>query len=168
MPTLLLPGIPADSTVFLDANILIYGLTKKSQQCVALLQRCARQEIFGISSFSTLAEVTHRLMIMEAVSEGLAPTAKAKDYLDSHPQIVTQLHEYWTLVSGILAMNLLLVPVDEAVTRRAHLVRQAAGLLTNDSLIVAAMIENEITFLASQDQGFDTVREIVLCRADDL
>ena len=41
----------------------------------------------------------------------------------------------------MLTLNLLFAPVNEIIIRTAQAVRQEAALLTNDSLLVAAMRE---------------------------
>ena len=47
----------------------------------------------------------------------------------------------------MLALNLLFAPVNEVIIRTAQAVRQEAGLLTNDSLLVAAMREHGLAHL---------------------
>jgi predicted nucleic acid-binding protein len=60
------------------------------------------------------------------------------------------------------------MPVNEAIIRNAQTVRQEAGLLTNDSMIVAAMLEYGLSFLASNDSDFERVRNITVFKPTDL
>jgi predicted nucleic acid-binding protein len=51
--------------------------------------------------------------------------------------------------------------------RRAGL-RAEAGLLTNDSMIVACMRENGLSFLAGNDADFERVRKFTVFKPTDL
>jgi hypothetical protein len=64
---------------FIDENIFIYGLSGRSGQCHQLLERCLREQVTGITLFETLSEVTHRLMVAEALAKGLIGRGGAKE-----------------------------------------------------------------------------------------
>ena len=55
---------------------------------------------------------------------------------------------------------MLILPTDEARIRAANALRVSYGLLTNDSLVVAAMVERRVLSLASADSDFDRVPDI--------
>ncbi len=162
-----LPQIPAHSFVFIDANIFVYGLSGQSIQCRDLLDRCLREELTGITLFETVNEVTHRFMVAEALSKGLITSGRAKD-LRAKPGLISQLHDYWRNTERLLALNLLFLAVNEAILRGAQLERQAANLLTNDSLIVSSMREHGLTFLATNDADFERVAGITVFKPQDL
>jgi len=163
----ILPNIPAGADVFLDANILIYALVGASPECELLLERCARQEVFGFTSLDIIHEATHRLMVNEAFQKGLIAKPRAED-LRRHPAVVQSLSEYWGQASEIFNMNVLILPTDEAIARRAHTVRSRYGLLTLDSVLVAAMEELTIRHLASHDQDFDRIDTLTVYHATDI
>ena len=58
--------------------------------------------------------------------------------------------------------------MNEAILRGAQLERQAANLLTNDSLIVSSMREHGLTFLATNDADFERVAGITVFKPQDL
>src|SRR5215831_4170020 len=62
----------------LDSNILTDGLSGVSAQCQDLLDRRQREEITGSIRNETVTEVTHRLMVAEAVSMGLIDPGGAR------------------------------------------------------------------------------------------
>jgi predicted nucleic acid-binding protein len=167
MPTQALPNIPAGSHVFLDANILIYALTKTSAECEVLLERCALEEIIGVTSFQVVAEVTHRLMLEEARSRGMA-SLNPRRTLREHPERVKQLTAYWGDIDRLLAMNLLFVTTHGDTIRAAHQVRARFGLLTNDSLVVASMRLYDISMLATRDADFDRVTDVIVYSPTDV
>ena len=64
-----LGDLPSDSSVVIDANILIYACNNSSPECEIFLQRCTREEIHGLITLEALTEACHRLMIDEAFSK---------------------------------------------------------------------------------------------------
>jgi uncharacterized protein len=167
MPVQTLPAVPGNSVIFIDANIFIYGLSVQSGQCRQLLERCLREEVTAITLFETLNEVTHRLMIAEALAKGLIAHGSARA-LRRSPAVIPRLTEYWRNAQRALALNLVLMPTDEAIIRGAQTERQAAGLLTNDSMIVACMREYGISLLASNDSDFERVQGVTVYKPTDL
>ena len=56
----------------------------------------------------------------------------------------------------------------ESRHNRAQRVRAEHGLLTNDSLIVAACLEHDIRSLATRDSDFDQIPELTIYKPTDL
>jgi len=162
-----LNAVPDRSDVLIDANIFIYGLTAKSVECKTFLERCSREEVTGISIYECLHDATHKFMIGEGKQKGLF-TGKGANYLSEHPEQVKLLTDYWANTLRLLALNILFLPMEEDVERAAHTERVNAGLLTNDSIIVAAMREYGITQIATNDRIFDTVMGISIFSPTDL
>jgi predicted nucleic acid-binding protein len=167
MPARRLSDLPPASRVFLDANIMIYGLIGASRDCRKLLDRCSLQELTGISLFETVNEATHKLMLGEAYARGYIRSEKAA-LLRRHFDAVSGLQTYWRDTERLLGLNLLFLPLDERILRAAHRERQAAGLLTNDSMIVACMRRYGIEALATSDRDFERVGGISVYRPADL
>ena len=167
MPQDTLPNLPQGIDVLLDANIFIYAFGKQSQQCNDLLARCAREEVFGITTLEVINEVTHRMMLMEAVATGVIARTSARD-LRGKPQAIRGLTQYWTQASHIFGLNLLILNSDELRLHQAQSIRSGHGLLTNDSLIIAAMEEYGIPYLASRDDDFDHIPDVTVFKPTDL
>lgn len=167
MPVQTLPALPGHSAVFIDANIFIYGLGNQSRQCRQLLERCLEEEVLGITLIETLNEVTHRLMVAEAVGKGLTAGGGGKS-LRRNPWVIPSLTDYWRNTERLLALNLVLMPANETIMRGAQAERQAAALLTNDSLIVSCMREYGLTYLASNDADFERVTGLTIFKPSDL
>ncbi len=166
MATLPLPSVPNGTDLFLDANILIYGLSGQSTECRQLLERCTREEVTGISMHEVINNATHRFMLMEAHSRRLLvnPTPR---HLKGNCAVIRQLTEYWQKTLRLLSMNLLLIGLDEIVIRSAEPERQGGCLLTNDSMIVSCMKNLGIVALASNDADFDRVSGITVYKPTD-
>ncbi len=162
-----LDAVPNGSNVLIDANVFIYGLTDTSAQCKRFLERCSREEVTGITLFEAVNNATHQFMKAEAIQKGLC-AGKALKYLSANPEQVKQLTDYWTNTQRILALNLLFIPLEREIVQAAQPERRAAGLLTNDSMIVAAMHAYGITHLATGDNQFDGVAQVTVFSPNDL
>lgn len=162
-----LNAVPDGSDVLIDANIFIYGLTAKSAQCKSFLARCSREEITGVALFESVNDATHQFMKGEAVQKGLC-SGQAMKYLSEHPEAVRKLTDYWVNTERFLALNLLFVPVDEEIVRSAQAERVNAGLLTNDSIMVAALRKFGISRIATHDRQFETVAGLAVFSPDDI
>lgn len=167
MPIELLTSLPPATPVYLDANVFVYGLNGQSAVCGRLLRKCSNEQQLGITLLETINEATHKFMVSEAFAKGLVakPTAQA---LRARSHVIPSLREYWRLTERILRMDILFLSVSEALARQAQVERQAYGLLTNDSLIVAAMRHYGIRQIASNDEDFGSISGITLFRADDI
>lgn len=162
-----LADLPDGSDVFLDAGIFIHAFCGRSDQCKELLSKCAREELFGVTSLHVIAEVTHRLMLAEACAIGIISAQKA-DLLRKKPLAVQGLVRYWEQTRRIFEINLAVLFGTDSWHKKAHAVRLSHGLLTNDSLLVAAMQEHGITSLASADRDFDRVPSLARYEPTDL
>lgn len=162
-----LSTLPAGSEVLFDANVLIYGLLGRSRQCEAAMRRCASGDVSGFTTVDALADVSHRLMLHEAFNKGLITRQNAAS-LKGKPAAVTNLSEYWLLLDTVRTNRIAILPFDEYRFQRAHAVRQREGLLTNDSILLAAADVFGIASLATNDADFDAVPWITVYKPTDL
>lgn len=164
-----LDTVPNGSDVLIDANVFVYGLSNVSPQCKNFLARCSREQIYGITLFEVIHEATHEFMRAEAKAKGLfTAQEKGAKYLSRHPQEVMRLTNYWANTQKILALNLVFLPGEEKIVVGAQRARAEAGLLTNDSIIVAAMREYGISKIATSDGMFSAVNGLSVFGPTDL
>jgi predicted nucleic acid-binding protein len=155
-------------SVFIDANIFIYHLGGRSVACKTLLERCARRELVGYTSTTILAEVVHRLMVAEAIQLGLVTSKTAVKRLKEDPDLVKRLSKYNEEVSKLTEINLVILSFTAEILMRSKEVRQREGLLTNDSLVVAFILDQGLTKLATANGDFNRVAGIELYEPGDL
>jgi uncharacterized protein len=167
MPMDTLANVADGSDVFVDANIFVYAFTAMSAECTEFLARCARQEVSAVTSYDVIHEATHRLMVHEAFQKALIPKPRAAD-LQQRPALVRVLTDYWSQVSKVFTMNLVIVPSEESIIRRAQAIRALHGLLTLDSVVVATMEEYGLDRLASHDRDFDPIASLSIFRPTDI
>jgi predicted nucleic acid-binding protein len=162
-----LDDIPAGVRLLIDANILIYARRGMSEQCRRLVELCARKEVSGVLTSIALAEFCHRRMMQEAQSRGLTGSNPAK-VLSQGAGLVRQLAQYRQEVEDLLASGLLVLAIEEADFVEALELQRLHGLLTNDSLHLAAGLRAGVNFLVTADSQFDTVPGISVFKPGDL
>jgi predicted nucleic acid-binding protein len=162
-----LSSLPAGSNVFVDANIFVYAFSGISAQCAQFIERCAREEVTGITLLEVVNEATHRWMLAEAQAKGVVGKARAES-LRRKRDAIPGLTEYWRHTERVLALNLLFLSSTEAILRSAQAERVRASLLTNDSIIVATMKHYGISAIASRDADFERAAGVLLYSPDDI
>jgi len=167
MPVRPLPQLADDTVVLVDANIFIYAARGASPQCEELLRRCAREEIRGVTTLEVLAEVCHQLMLASARASGAVTQATASA-LRHRREAVRGLTDYWPTVEAVLDSNLTVLTLDGQRFRHAQIMRERHGLLTNDSLVLAAADSYGITNLATRDADFDDVPWLTVYKPEDI
>ena len=159
-----LPG----SQVFVDSTIFIYHFTAASEDCRRFLERCESGEVKGTASAVVLAEVGHRLMMIEAVARGFVRPGNVAQKLRARPDIVKNLEAYRELVERIPLMGIRVLPLEMKSLLRSHEVRKKYGLLVNDSLVAAAAMSTGLDALATADSDFRRVTELQTFEPADL
>jgi predicted nucleic acid-binding protein len=155
-----LADVAAGTTVFVDANILIFALANHPTHgvaCDAFLDRVEHQEITAVTSTHVLGEVVHRMMAIEASDRFGWPAQGIANRLRRHPAEVQQLVRPRQALDEIAVARVMTLAINLAhVTVATDLCRQT-GLLYGDALIVAVMRDQGLTQLASLDADFDRV-----------
>jgi predicted nucleic acid-binding protein len=84
------------------------------------------------------------------------------------PEVVKQLTQYQDDVSKIPHMSLTILPLTLEIVQASAEVRKDAGLLTNDSFVVAFMRAQGLTHLATANGDFDRVGRMAIYKPTDL
>lgn len=163
-----LSEIPPGTRVFLDATIFIYHFTGVSASCRSLLALCEAGRLNALTSTLAVAEVTHRLMTIEAVARGLVTPGNVARKLRSRPEMARQLSLYQEQAEKIPRMGVEVVPLDRRLLSTAAPLRTRYGLLTNDSILLATALDQGITAFASADRDFERVDTVQLFCPPDL
>lgn len=163
-----LEAVPAGIGIFIDASIFIYHFTGTSVQCREFLERCERGQIKAATSVLCLAEVAHRLMMIEAVAKGLITPGNAVRKLRDKPGIVRQLDVYQENVEKIALMGIGVEALDLSLMLRSASLRKKTGLLTNDSLIATTLAAQGLNAIASADPDFSRLEGVELFGPTDL
>lgn len=115
-----LEDLPEGAHVFIDANILIYHFSGISLECRALLQRCESRQVEAFTGVHILLEVTHRLMVLEALQKGLITGGQPARKLKEQPEIIKGLRAYNRSVQQIPRMRIRVRPLTTAMVRASE------------------------------------------------
>jgi len=165
---LTLDEIPAGLTIFVDATIFVYHFSGSSLACRRFLERCEGGQLKAVTSAAALVEVSHRLMMMEAVSRGLVSSGNVAKKLRKKPGVVKKLRTYDENVQRIPLMGVQIVPLDLKILWRASELRFEFGLMMNDSLMASTALEAGLEVMATADRDFQRVRELSVAMPGDL
>ncbi|MBI3327242.1 MAG: type II toxin-antitoxin system VapC family toxin [Nitrospinae bacterium] len=121
-------------------------------------------DIQGITSVVVLAEVAHRLMILEAISAFGFSSRTAVKQLKEHPLLVRQLVRYKAATEKIPAFRVSVEPLTATHFQSAQSLSASHGLLTNDSLTAVVMQALALADLASNDRDLSVVPGLTIWR----
>jgi predicted nucleic acid-binding protein len=154
MPPRPLLSVSSGDEILIDANVLVYALAGRSPDCAAFLDRCANGDVRAFVTLDVLSDACHKLMIIEAHARGMIQRANASS-LQGKGAVVRQLSDYWSQIRSLTGISVL--PLDEYRFQRAHSLRRQYGLMTSDSLLLAATEVFGIDSLATNDSDFDSI-----------
>ena len=163
-----LERIASGTRVFIDAPVLVYHFTGLSVECRSLLERCERGDVEGVTSVTVIAEVTHRLMMIEAVQAGLVSAGNVATKLQKKPEAIRKLHIASEQAARIPVMGITVLGLDLRVVLAASELRRRHGLMTNDSIIAATLVDADIEHLATGDRDFRRVKGVTVFEPSDL
>ena len=155
--------LPEGSQLFVDANIFIYhfaGPTPYTDSCSELLQYIEDRTLTGFTSALVLAETLHRLMILEATSSLQIDPKTAVRQLKAQPDLVKQLTRHHTVPDVIRGIGVEVLSLEDVDVRMSNQLKREYGLLTNDSLNLAAMRRRQLSCIATNDPDFQRVASL--------
>lgn len=164
-----LDDIPMGSICVIDANVLLYAEQGTSLQAQRLLKRCSEKELIGTLPQPVWQELTHKLMLAEAVMAGGISGSNLASKLSRKPNLVKSLSLYRNKIRALIDLGLGFIPCNrEDFFEGAFKLQEKYGLLTNDSIIVAIALRLQADVLVSTDRVFEKVKEIKIARPSDM
>lgn len=163
-----LSDIPRGERVFLDAPIFLHHFLGTSPECRALLDRCERSEVRGVTSALALAEVAHRLLRGELLAEGSVSSGEVDRTLRERPEAVVKLHLHEEAVAQVPLMGVDVQALDLRTILAAGRLRREVGLAAGASFLVAAAREAGIEAFATTDQTLERAPGLRVYRPSDL
>ena len=166
-----LSKIPSATEIFIDANIFVYhfsGPTELMPACSAFLRRIEDRDLGGFTSLIVVAEVLHRLMVIEAVETLQVEARQVVRYLKEHPTEVRKLTAHLVVPERIQAVGVhILAPsLDDLLGSREE--KLAFGFLTNDAINLAVMKRHHLAHIATNDPDFERVKSLKVWRPSPL
>ena len=153
--------IPANASVFLDSNLFIYFFTPDpvfGPECQIMMERINKyQDFAAYTSTHILSEVSHQLMVLEAVQQFGWPLAGVTRRLQKNLSEIPKLTRFRQAIDEIPSLGVEVLAVERHIMPLAASLCQLHGLMTNDAITVAIMQDQNIVRLASHDDDFDRV-----------
>lgn len=157
--------LPSGRRVLIDANIVVYAAQSEvtfGKACNELLDRVARQDVSATILSGAVIEALHRLMIHEAAAVHGFPLQGALRRLQKQPELIKPLTTHARIVEWLQRLQVEIVTVELRHITSSHRLRQTHGLLVNDSILLAVMLDQGLTDLVTQDSDFETVPGITV------
>jgi predicted nucleic acid-binding protein len=152
-----LNDLPDGASVFIDANIFIYHFTGISIECRVMLERGERKDIRSATGTHIILEVLHRLMMIEALSKRLITPGQPAKKLKRNLDAIRLLQDYNRCVNEIRRLGVRVYPATLKQIRNSEIIRAAYGVMTNDSVTAAMMLNYGITNLATLDSDLHRI-----------
>ncbi len=115
-----------------------------------------------------LLEITHRLMVLEALQRGLITGGQPARKLKEQPEIIKSLRAYNQSVRQIPRLRIRVRTITSAIVRASETIRMQEGSMTNDSVTVALMRMMGLIDIATADADFDNVSHIRVYQPGDI
>ena len=164
-----LDDIPSGSLCVLDTNVLLYAEQGVSLQAQRLLRRIEKREVLGVLPQPVWQELTHKLMLAEALMLGLIGSGNLARQLSGKPEVIKRLSIYRDKVKALFSLGLGFESCTRVdLTDRALQIQERHGFMTNDSVILAIALRVEADALVSADGRFRAIKEIKLYAPSDL
>jgi len=164
-----LDDIPSGSLCVIDTNVLLYAEQGVSPQAQRLLRRVEKREIIGVLPQPVWQELTHKLMLAEAMMLGQITGGNPAKQLGAKPEVIKRLAIYRDKVAALVTLGLgfeVCTRID--LIEKALPLQERYGLMTNDSIIAAMAIRLEADALVSADVRFKVVKELDVYAPSDL
>jgi predicted nucleic acid-binding protein len=162
-----LTTIPDGVVCYLDATIFYYHLVDApplSDDCSDLLLRIAQDRVQGVTSSVAIAEATHKVMLAEVVQRHGVDHRGLIARLKRHPALLDGLTNHQRVAATVRSLGLPVEPITLALLARGAALSAQKRLLTNDALTLAVMEKLGVTTLATNDDDFDAVDGITVCK----
>lgn len=164
-----LDDISTGSLCVVDTNVLIYAEQGVSPQAQRFVRRCSSGELKAVLPQTVWQELTHKLMLAEAMMRGLTPGGNPAARLAAKPEAIRGLTLYRAKVKSLLDLGFGFEPCQLTdLIERAFTLQEQHGLLTNDAVVLAVALRLKADALVSSDKAFRSVEELDVYYPTDL
>jgi predicted nucleic acid-binding protein len=164
-----LDDIEAGSLCVIDTNVLLYAEQGVSDEAQRLIRRCATGELIGTLPQIVWQELTHKLMLAEAMMKGLVTGGNPAARLAAKAEAVRGLSLYRAKVQALMDLGLGFEAATlDDLMKVAFRLQEKYGLLTNDAMVLGIAIRLKADALVSHDKAFRSVTELPVHFPTDL
>jgi predicted nucleic acid-binding protein len=156
---------PASEICFLDANILYYHVIAQeglSDYCTALIREIVLGQRKAATTATAMSDAVHKVMFTEAATFYKRPRAGLLAWIKDDPGAIKQLSVFRAAAERFAELPLWMLQVNEDSVKMAADISAATGLLSGDALNLAAMEENDIRHLVTNDDDYDGIAGVTV------
>src|SRR6516164_5037937 len=158
MRTANLDDILAGSLCVSDSDVLLCAEQGVSSQAQRFIRRCASGELKGVLPQSVWQELTHKLMLAEAMMRGVALNSSPANAI---PEVIRGLTLYRTKVKSLIDLGFGFESCQPSdLFERALPLQERYGLLINKAVLLAVAIRLKAQALISIDRTLSEITEI--------
>lgn len=164
-----LDDIASGSLCVVDTNVLLYAEQGLSAQSKRLLRRISSGELLGLLPQPVWLELTHKLMLAEAMMLGKISGANPARKLAAQPDVVKRLGLYRDKVRALMNLGIGFEPCTRAdFPEAAFAFQEKYGLLANDSIVLAVAVRMKADALVTADRAFEKITELPIAMPTDV
>ena len=164
-----LDDISNGSLCVIDTNVLLYAEQGSSLQSQRLLRRCSTGDLIGVMPQTAWQELTHKLMLAEAMMLGKITGPNPSRKLAKQPDLVKSLGLYRDKVLALVDLGIGFVSCTrEDFFEKALKLQEKHGLLVNDSMILAIALRLKADVLVSADAAFKKITDLHVAIPSDI
>jgi predicted nucleic acid-binding protein len=164
-----LDDISNGSLCVIDTNVLLYAEQGLSLQAQRLLRRCSTGDLIGVMPQTAWQELTHKLMLVEAMMLGKITGSNLSRKLAKQPDLVKSLGLYRDKVLALVDLGIGFVSCSrEDFFERALKLQEKHGLLVNDSMILAIALRVKADVLVTADAAFKKITDLHIAIPSDV
>jgi predicted nucleic acid-binding protein len=155
--------VPAGTRCFIDANIFVYHLVdtpELSDACSDFLERVEERELTGVTS--AVAEVIHKVMLVEAMTKHNLPHRGLAHRLQRHAQLLADLKQHAEVAKLVHALAVQVIPTTLALLEAATELAVIHEVLTNDAITLAVMRQEGLSDIVTNDENFGRVKGLTV------
>lgn len=163
----MLKDIPDGALCFVDATVFYYHLVNTpplSDDCSNFLERIVTGTVMGVTSSVAIAEATHKVMLAEIARNHRVAPKGLISRIKKHPELLDNLTEHLQVVTLAKTLQIKIETATPDLLKRGAELSPQRRLLTNDALTLAVMEKLGISFLATNDDDFDSIAGLIACK----
>lgn len=163
-----LDDIQNGSLCVIDTSILLYAEQGVSAQAQRLLWRCSTGELIGVLPQTVWQELSHKLMLAEAMMLGRISGLNPSMHLTKRPEVIQSLSIYREKITALLALGLGFEACKKEDVLGGLETQNKYGLLIKDAILLNIALRIEADVVVSKNIVFHAIEDITNASPSDI
>lgn len=163
-----LDDIQNGSLCVIDTSILLCAEQGVSAQAQRLLWRCSTGELIGVLPQTVWQELSHKLMLAEAMMLGRISGPNPSMHLTKRPEIIQSLSIYREKIAALQALGLGFEVCKKEDVIGGLEIQNKYGLLIKDAILLNIALRIEADVVVSKNTVFHTIEHITNASPSDI